>query len=337
MYPGWLVQLASSQKYPTFQAGEKTDREKEIDAMSKLIDADKILSSCGPEDIYMRSEKIGKVYMLYWPEMVHRYNAGNCVEEQVVYVTLINGKKTTSFSINRNKKTVEYVQNQDTFVGSEINVRGALQIFKDHPKLSWVAELPCFSHIRPDQIPALEKAYPVEQFVKMGLPYAAEGCLYSGSFTANRVNYAFDIDYLKENTSVLKAYGISRKQAEYIDEKIRKTVLRNNNDHRYSRPNLGLTESIIIMLRSLFNVEELSKRLSNDFDIFVDWLYGDQYLPDIPYWNTNDIFVNPDSPGYKNLVRLIKMYVKELRKPHTSGHLNLKIPSLCGCKKIIGT
>ena len=323
VYPIWLVRLAISQQHPSVPTGEKTDREKEIDAMRKLIDVDKILSSCLPENLYMISEKIGKIYMFYWPATWSGYmNRVYVDSRQIVYATLINGKKTTSFLIDRNEKTVEYVQNQNVDLGSEINIRGAIQIFKDHPKLSWIAELPCFSRIRPDQIPALEKAYPVEQFVKMGLPYAAEGCLYGGSFTTNRTNYSFNIDYLKENTSVLKAYGISRKQAEYIDEKLRRTALRNNNDHRYSRPNLGLTESIIIMLRSLFNVKELSKRLSNDFDIFVDWLYGDGYLPDIPYWNASGILEHPDTQKYKNLVRIIKMYVQELRKPHTAGRLN---------------
>lgn len=323
VYPIWLVKLAISQQHPSVLTGKKTDREKEIDAMRKLVDVDKILSSCGPEDTHMRSEKIGKIYMFYWPAtwsgyMNHVYVDGR----QIVYATLINGKKTTSFLIDRNEKTVEYVQNQNVELASGIYIHGAIQIFKDHPKLSWITELPCFSYIRPDQIPALEKAYPVEQFVKMGLPYAAEGCLYGGSFTTNRTNYAFNIDYLKANTSVLKAYGISRKQAEYIDEKLRRTAIRNNNEHRYSHSNMGVTESIVVILRRLFGVNELSKRLSNDFDIFVDWLYGDQYLPEIPYWNANAIFANPDSQKYKNLVRIIKMYVQELRKPHTLGRLN---------------
>ena len=323
LYTGWLVSLAVSQKHSDVQTKGETDREKEIDAMRKLIDVDKILSSCGPEDPYMRSEKIGKVYMFYWSEMVHGYVTGNYVEESVVYVTFINGKKTTSFSIKRNKKTVEYVQNQDVSVSSEINMRGAFQIFKDHPKLSWVAELPCFSYIRPHQIPALEKAYPVEQFVKMGLPYAAEGCLYSGSFTTNRDSYGFGLDYLKENTSVLKAYGISRKQAEYIEEKLRRTAfLHPDNRYRYSYISRGMTESIVIMLRRTFGVEELSKRLSNDFDIFVDWLYGDNDYPEMPYWNDRNILEHPDTQKYKNLVHIIKMYVRELRKPHTKGSLN---------------
>lgn len=321
MYNGWLVKLAASQQYSITRTEAKTDREKEIDAMSSLIDVDKILSSCLPEEIHMRSEKIGKVYMFYWPSTWSGYIKDVYVNKQIVYVTLINGKKTTSFMISRNDKTVEYVRNQDLTIGSEINVHGAIQIFKDHPKLSWVTELPCFSYIRPDQIPALEKAYPVEQFVKMGLSYAAEGCLYYGSFTTNRRWYSFDIDYLKENTSVLKAYGISRKQAEYIDEKLRRTVLRNNNN-RYSYSQRGVTETIILILRYLFDTVELSKRLSNDFDIFVDWIYGDDDVPETPYWNTNRILEYPDTQKYKNLVRIIKMYVQELRKPHTTGRLN---------------
>lgn len=320
MYPGWLMTLAVSQQYSITRTKAKTDREKEIDAMRKLIDVDKILSSCRPEETHMRSEKIGKVYMFYWSSRRSGYINDVYGDRQIVYVTFINGKKATSFSIDRNKKTVEYVQNKYLSIGYEINVHGAMQIFKDHPKLSWVTELPCFSRTRPDQIPALEKAYPVEQFVKMGLPYAAEGCLYCGSFTTNRENYAFDIDYIKENTSVLKAYGISRKQAEYIDEKLRRTIPRNNNN--YYAVYRGLTETIVIMLRSLFNTEELSKRLSNDFDIFVDWLYGDDYCPDISYWNTDRILEYPGTQKYKNLVRIIKMYVQELRKPHTTGRLN---------------
>lgn len=321
MYTGWLVTLATSQKYSGSPTGVKTDREKEIDAMSKLIDVDKILSSCRPEELHMKSEKIGKVYMFYWPARWTGYINNAYTEKQIVYVTLINGKKTTSFSIDRNNRTVEYVQNQDLAIGCEINVHDAIQIFEDHPKLSWVVELPCFSYIRPDQIPALEKAYPVEQFVKMGLPYAAEGCLYCGSFTTNRGNYAFNIDYLKENTNVLKAYGISRKQAEYIDEKLRRTVLRNN-DNRYSYMHRGLTETIVVILRRLFDTEELSKRLGNDFDIFVDWMYGDDNRPDFPYWNANNILAHPDTQKCKNLVRIVKMYVQELRKPHPTGRLN---------------
>ena len=321
-YPGWLVQLASSQQYSIVRTEEKTDREKEIDAMRKLVDVDKLLSSCPPDILYMLSEKIGKIYMFYWPATLSIYIRGEYTRKQVVYVTFINGKKATSFSIDRNEKTVEYVQNQHVELEPAINIRGAIQIFKDHPKISWVTELPCFSYIRPDQIPALEKAYPVEQFVKMGLPYAAEGCLYGGSFTTNRTNYAFGIDYLKANTSVLKAYGISKKQAEYIDEKLHITALRHNNDRPYCTSNLGVTESIIIMLRRLFDVTELSKRLSNDFDIFVDWLYGDNSLPDIPYWNANHLFAYPDSPQYKNFLRIIKMYVGELRKPHVAGRLS---------------
>lgn len=258
---------------------------------------------------------VGKDYCIY-------YINGVYVNGQMVCVTFINGKKTTSFLIDRAEKTVKYVQNQNVPMDDTINAHSAIQIFKDHPKLSWVTELPCFSCIRPDQIPALEKAYPVEQFIKMGLPYAAEGCLYRGSFTTNRENYAFDIDILKENTSALKAYGISRKQAEYIDEKLRRTALRAHNNYRYSYMNLGLTETIVIMLRRLFGVEELSKRLSNDFDIFVDWLYGDADLPDMPYWNANRILEHPDTQKYKNLVRIIKMYVQELRKPHATGRLN---------------
>lgn len=322
MYAGWLVALAASQQYSIARTGAKTDREKEIDAMSKLIDVDKILSSCRPEECDMQSEKIGKIYMFYWPAVENRYINGVYVNGQMVCVTFINGKKTTSFLIDRAEKTVKYVQNQNVPMDDTINAHSAIQIFKDHPKLSWVTELPCFSCIRPDQIPALEKAYPVEQFIKMGLPYAAEGCLYCGSFTTNRENYAFDIDILKENTSALKAYGISRKQAEYIDEKLRRTALRAHNNYRYSYMNLGLTETIVIMLRRLFGVEELSKRLSNDFDIFVDWLYGDADLPDMPYWNANRILEHPDTQKYKNLVRIIKMYVQELRKPHATGRLN---------------
>lgn len=321
MYTRWLMALATSQQYSIARTGVKTDREKEIDAMSKLIDVDKILSSCRPEETHMRSEKIGKTYMFYWPATRGEYINDVYTDRQVVYVTLINGKKTTSFLIDRDYKSVKHVQNQDLEIGSAINVHDAIQIFKDHPKLSWVAELPCFSCIRPDQIPALEKAYPVEQFVKMGLPYAAEGCLYQGSFTTNRKHYAFDIDYVKANTSVLKAYGISRKQAEYIDEKLRRTTLRDS-ANRYSYTNKGLTETIVIMLRRLFNVEELSKCLSNNFDIFVDWLYGDDHRPDMPYWNANRILEHPDTQKYKNLVRIIKMYVQELRKPHTAGRLN---------------
>ena len=317
---GRLVDLATTQQYIADAKDSPSDREKEIDAMRKLIDVDKILSSCGPEDTHMRSEKIGKIYMFYWPATWSGYLNNVYVDRQIVYATLINGKKTTSFLIDRDKKTVEHVQNQKLEISSAINVHDAIQIFKDHPKLSWVTELPCFSYIRPDQVPALEKAYPVEQFVKMGLPYAAEGCLYCGSFTTNRTSYALDIDYVKANTSVLKAYGISRKQAEYIDEKLRRTI--RDNDNRYYYTNRGLTETIVVMLRRLFDVEELSKRLSNDFDIFVDWLYGDNHCPDMPYWNNHHILAYPDSPQYRNLVRIIKMYVQELRKPHTTGSLN---------------
>ena len=127
--------------------------------------------------------------MFYWPAVENRYINGVYVNGQMVCVTFINGKKTTSFLIDRAEKTVKYVQNQNVPMDDTINAHSAIQIFKDHPKLSWVTELPCFSCIRPDQIPALEKAYPVEQFIKMGLPYAAEGCLYCGSFTTNREKY----------------------------------------------------------------------------------------------------------------------------------------------------
>ena len=322
LYTGWLVNLATSQKYSNVRPKVETDREKEIDAMRKLIDVNKILLSCSPEELYMRSEKIGKVYMFYWPATRSGYINNVYVDRQIVFVTLINGKKTTSFYINRNNKAVEYVKNQDVYVGSAINMHGAIQIFKDHPKLSWVTELPCFSYIRPHQIPALEKAYPVEQFVKMGLPYAAEGCLYRGSFTTNREWYAFDVDYLKENTSVLKAYGIARKQAEYIDEKLRKGFDGRNDHNWYYQVYQGLTESIILMLRRIFGVEELSKRLGNDFDIFVDWLYGDDDCPEYPCWGDGSILEDPNTQKYKNLVRIIKMYVHELRKPHTKGRLN---------------
>ena len=109
MYTGWLMALATSQQYSIARTGDKTDREKEIDAMSKLIDVDKILSSCRPEECNMRSEKIGKIYMFYWPATWNGYINNVCVNRQIVYMTFINGKKTTSFLIDRNDKTVEHV------------------------------------------------------------------------------------------------------------------------------------------------------------------------------------------------------------------------------------
>ena len=326
---GRLLDLAISQQYTNASKNSPSDREKEIAAMQKLVDVDKVVRELSPfNDAHIiKSDKVGNVYMFYWNYTNRVYGYGcdwqHPEMEHVYYVTMINGKKTTSFCIKKDKKSgsmkCEHVQNKDVIIDANtVDMCHAMQIFKDHPKLSWVTGFrSCHIHIYPHQIPDLDKAYPVEQFVKMGLPYLALGCLYNGSFIRNRSQsyLAFELSEIKSYTSALKLYGISRQQAEYINDKIQHASDTFNNNNRYDVGD-GVTESIVKYLRDLLGEDDDLPKYGETINMMVDFLFNGRRSPEKQYkWHIPPHALRKGCVYRKNILRLIKMYTDALKDP----------------------